>query len=271
MKSNETRRTRLTAFTLVELLVVISIIALLVTILIPNLSGVQESARQAICKSNLHAMGVGYASYFGIYNGITPRLWNATWDDSSPQANYLVYDGKSSHSFVGPGALFGVKLISDGRTFVCPTTEKNKAHEWYTDPGGVGNQHGGWDGNLNPWPSVNGWHTRMTYGVRRMKTYDPDTQSDVAASFPTAIAPPNIQQYLMCASGVSGVPYPSKFSFMSDNLNQTGMAQLTHVFAANILYLDGHAAFFNYSNVPVISSDLASDCVWMNLDTYSTK
>ena len=51
------------AFTLVELLVVVSIISLLVTILMPSLSRARELARQAVCGVNLNSIGKAMMLY----------------------------------------------------------------------------------------------------------------------------------------------------------------------------------------------------------------
>jgi len=50
-------------FTLVELLVVISVIAILVALLLPVLSRTKAAGLSAACKSNLHQLGIGLALY----------------------------------------------------------------------------------------------------------------------------------------------------------------------------------------------------------------
>ena len=51
-------RASVLAFTLVELLVTISIIAVLAALLLPTLGRGQESGRVAACQSNLHQIGL---------------------------------------------------------------------------------------------------------------------------------------------------------------------------------------------------------------------
>ncbi len=52
------------AFTLVELLVVISIIALLVSMLVPTLSRIREMTRRTVCGANLHNLGLAVTNYY---------------------------------------------------------------------------------------------------------------------------------------------------------------------------------------------------------------
>lgn len=60
---------KMNGFTLVELLVVISIIALLLAVLMPALSKAREQGRRIVCSNLVKNFGVGNQTYSAIYNG----------------------------------------------------------------------------------------------------------------------------------------------------------------------------------------------------------
>lgn len=62
------------AFTLVELLVVISIIALMISILLPALQGARAEARAVTCMSNMRQIGLGLHMYANDSSGRIPAV-----------------------------------------------------------------------------------------------------------------------------------------------------------------------------------------------------
>jgi type II secretory pathway pseudopilin PulG len=60
------------AFTLIDVLVTSAVIAILIGILLPSLSGAQENARRLVCRSNVRQIGLGMVMYADDHNGRLP-------------------------------------------------------------------------------------------------------------------------------------------------------------------------------------------------------
>lgn len=102
-------------FTLVELLVVISIIALLLAVLMPALSKARGQAKRTVCGVQLKQVGLIWLLYANDYkNELPPAYAGGSW-------NYL-YD------FVHDAmAAYGVK---DGKVFYCPEYKPSITDPW---------------------------------------------------------------------------------------------------------------------------------------------
>ena len=85
------QRLRQTAFTLVELLVVIGIIAVLIGILLPTMSRARESANKTKCLANLRTLGQAMTMYANYSKGWLPNMNPAsTVNDPAATTEVLV-------------------------------------------------------------------------------------------------------------------------------------------------------------------------------------
>lgn len=94
------------AFTLIELLLVIGIIATLAGIIWAVMAPAREKARQIVCMSNLRQIGLAMRMYAEDYNGITPRKGAklTAWQVGLPT-----------------GAAKLHRYIKSGEVFLCPS------------------------------------------------------------------------------------------------------------------------------------------------------
>ena len=66
-------------FTLVELLVVITIIGILVSLLLPAVQSAREAARMAQCQNNMKQLGLGAKSHATIHGHYPSSGWGYLW------------------------------------------------------------------------------------------------------------------------------------------------------------------------------------------------
>jgi prepilin-type N-terminal cleavage/methylation domain-containing protein len=83
-------KTSTRAFTLVELLVVIAIIGILVALVLPSIASARESARFAICKSNLRQQNLAIVYYATDYKGYGPSDINTNAIPGWTQWNFVL-------------------------------------------------------------------------------------------------------------------------------------------------------------------------------------
>ncbi|MCX6885454.1 MAG: type II secretion system protein, partial [Verrucomicrobia bacterium] len=80
------------AFTLVELLVVISIIGILAALLLPALSRAKMKANQIVCLNNIKQLGVAMHEYLGDSNDRLPYAAIEMFEATATATRELTWD-----------------------------------------------------------------------------------------------------------------------------------------------------------------------------------
>jgi prepilin-type N-terminal cleavage/methylation domain-containing protein/prepilin-type processing-associated H-X9-DG protein len=110
---------KIKGFTLVELLVVISIIAILLALLMPAMKKAQEQARFIVCKSNFKNYGLAFAMYLQANRDSFPHPCDALYTPATDTPSHPLICRWHDEGVTPDGPLW--PYIRDKNVSVCPT------------------------------------------------------------------------------------------------------------------------------------------------------
>jgi prepilin-type N-terminal cleavage/methylation domain-containing protein/prepilin-type processing-associated H-X9-DG protein len=226
---------RTSAFTLMELLVVITIISLLAAMLLPATGMVRSSAKSMVCMSNMRQIGMAFSNYANDNDGMTPPYLLA--DSLGNGVNFQASIDAGVPHYFWFGALVG--SLEDGpgkasKVYICPDS-------------------------CFPKPSTKGWGLSYGYNsstpfINKVKSLTNNCQTGYFASQFT-----NLSTRILIAerwgADILGVknegwnvtpPYPNYSTPMAPPLRPGGKdpaLRLSHRGGSNYLLFDGHVEF----------------------------
>lgn len=133
---------RASAFTLIDVLVTIVVIAVLIGIMLPSLSVVKETTRRVVCSSNIRQVGLGITMFADDNNGLLPsttftnvhlgrlpaetnRLRIASTSTYAPRVNT---DNRARAQWDGLGHLYNEDYLETPGIFYCPSHQGRFRH-----------------------------------------------------------------------------------------------------------------------------------------------
>ncbi|GJQ29207.1 MAG: hypothetical protein HBSAPP03_10910 [Phycisphaerae bacterium] len=127
-------------FSLLDVLVSISIIAVLISLLLPAISKVNETARRVVCQSNIRQIGLGVIMYADVNHGELPPsqfvTMNGVARSDSPKQNMdMVRVGDPEVPGMywdGLGVLFRQGYLDAPKVFYCPSHHGENPYRVYS-------------------------------------------------------------------------------------------------------------------------------------------
>ena len=109
-------------FTLIELLVVIAIIGILLSLLLPSLAKARESAKRAVCKSNLSQISKATHMYAGSNNSKIPKNYHE-YAGSNWRMTITEPYNPDGHKYTKTGLLLQQGYLGHLEVAYCPSID----------------------------------------------------------------------------------------------------------------------------------------------------
>ena len=256
------------AFTLVELLVVIGIIALLISLLLPALNKAREQAKRAACLSGLRELG----------NAL--RIYSTEFKDALPigymgerQFSYIMFhnnanDGSSgvtAPNITQMGFLAASRIVKSPKAFFCPsesdptfmynTAENqwvfdNPNHPYWTSPG-------------------SGRHSRLGYNARPLASWTPPSVATSYADLFTPLLDPTEANGSTTTKGYPRFSKQKNKAIMSDLISMPADLKRLHKTGVNVLYANGGAKYVTQKEFITANTD-ANTLKWLAVTAITT-
>ncbi len=227
------RRGRKSAgFSLVELLVVISIIAMLASMLIPVIGIVRDQARSTKCRSNLRQMQMANIDYVGNWGDYVPAFFNVN-AGSSTYTNQLIQNTEFIQNCTD-GKVTDGTIANYPASLLCPLSKP--------DPTNAYSQYS------------------LSYGYNQQYVVWPyqaayDVGPKLATGRPTQlIAFVDALDWCMSNWWVLGNAYWASGTALPEGVYSYQATAFRHQKRANVVYMDGHVGSGTYSDLNVYKS-----------------
>jgi prepilin-type N-terminal cleavage/methylation domain-containing protein/prepilin-type processing-associated H-X9-DG protein len=260
------------AFTLVELLVVISIIALLLAVLLPALNKAREAGRKVVCGNHQRSIGLANQIYANCWNGKYVPILDTTvakpsgtigsftyycWMANKSFRSYLAIDSRKIAKYTKSGNTYDTGTILPDE-FYCPSDEVAKKQE--VSSKGVLASFGY---NLTYWQAIVDtpmFWSRPTSSTLKYAGYG---MTDIKRPSSKLAFVDSVDWYVYWSSADYvnfwdkwGQINPDNYALKANNVS--GVTIYRHNEGTNVLFYDSHVSYMAKSKVFVTQNSSAS-------------